>query len=67
MSPAAAAEPGLLVTVGEVTDTAAVVWVRGVTWGEVTVRYEPLGRAPAARAGRPRAPAARSGWSRAAT
>ena len=46
--PAAAAEPGLLVTVGEVTDTTAVVWVRGVTWGEVSVRYEPLGRAPGA-------------------
>ena len=45
-APAAAADPGLLVTVGEVTDTTAVVWVRGVTWGEVTVRYEPLGRAP---------------------
>ncbi|HVC64228.1 MAG TPA: alkaline phosphatase D family protein, partial [Candidatus Dormibacteraeota bacterium] len=48
VSPAAAAEPGLLVTVGEVTDTTAVVWVRGVTWGEVSVRYEPLGRAPGA-------------------
>ncbi|HSL50243.1 MAG TPA: alkaline phosphatase D family protein [Candidatus Deferrimicrobiaceae bacterium] len=48
-APAAAAPPGLLVTVGEVTDTAAVVWVRGVTWGEVTVRYEPVARpAPAA-------------------
>ena len=47
VSPAAAAEPGLLVTVGEVTDTTAVVWVRGVTWGEVTVRYAPIGRAPA--------------------
>jgi alkaline phosphatase D len=46
--PAAAAEPDLLVTVGEVTDTAAVVWVRGVTWGEVSVRYEPVGGAPAA-------------------
>ncbi|HKC07718.1 MAG TPA: alkaline phosphatase D family protein [Methylomirabilota bacterium] len=48
---AAAAEPDLLVTVGEVTDTSAVVWVRGVSWGEVTVRYEPLGRAAAAEAG----------------
>jgi alkaline phosphatase D len=46
-SPAAAAEPGLLVTVGEVTDTTAVVWVRGIAWGEVTVRWEPVGRAPA--------------------
>jgi alkaline phosphatase D len=46
-APAAGAEPRLLVTVGEVTDTAAVVWVRGVTWGEVAVRYEPLPRAPA--------------------
>ena len=53
VSPASAAEPGLLVTVGEVTDTAAVVWVRGVAWGEVTVRYEPLGRAPAAEGGTP--------------
>ena len=41
---AAAAEPGLLVTVGEVTDTSAVVWVRGVSWGEVAVRYAPLTR-----------------------
>jgi alkaline phosphatase D len=40
--PAAAAEPGLLVTVGEVTDTAAVVWIRGVAWGEVSIRYEPV-------------------------
>ena len=48
---AAAAEPELLVTVGEVTDTSAVVWVRGVSWGEVTVRYEPIRRAPAAEAG----------------
>jgi alkaline phosphatase D len=44
VSPATAAEPGLLVTVGEVTDTAAVVWVRGVAWGEVTVLYEPVPR-----------------------
>jgi alkaline phosphatase D len=42
---AAGAAPRLLVTVGEVTDTTAVVWVRGVAWGEVTVRYEPLPRA----------------------
>ena len=41
---AAAAEPGLLVTVGEVTDTTAVVWVRGVSWGEVSVRYAPAAR-----------------------
>ena len=40
--PAAAATPGPLVTVGEVTDTTAVIWVRGVTWGQVTVRYEPI-------------------------
>ncbi len=51
VSPASATEPGLLITVGEVTDTAAVVWVRGIAWGEVTVRYEPLGRAPAAEGG----------------
>jgi alkaline phosphatase D len=38
----AAAASGLLVTVGEVTDTAAVVWVRGVAWGEVAVHYEPV-------------------------
>lgn len=53
-APAAAAEPGLLVTVGEVTDTAAMVWVRGVAWGEVTVRYEPVPRptdSPSAPAG----------------
>lgn len=48
VSPAAAAEPGLLVTVGEVTDTTAVMWVRGVAWGEVTVRHEPVGRPAAA-------------------
>ena len=30
---AAPAEPELLVTVGEVTDTSAVVWVRGVDVG----------------------------------
>lgn len=51
--PAAAAEPGLLVTVGEVTDTTAVVWVRGVAWGEVGVRYEPIGRAAAVPDGAP--------------
>ena len=53
VAPAAAAEPGLLVTVGEVTDTTAVVWVRGVTWGEVTVRYEPIGRGAATEGGSP--------------
>ena len=31
--------PPVLVTVGEVTDTSAVVWVRGQSWGKVTVRY----------------------------
>jgi len=41
-APVAAAQPGLLVTVGEVTDTTAVVWVRGVAWGEVAVRYAPV-------------------------
>ena len=41
---AAAVEPGLLVTVGEVTDTSAVMWVRGVAWGEVGIRYEPVPR-----------------------
>ncbi|HEX5528202.1 MAG TPA: alkaline phosphatase D family protein [Methylomirabilota bacterium] len=45
VGPTAAAERGLLVTVGEVTDTSAVVWVRGVAWGEVTVRYAPVTRA----------------------
>jgi len=29
------------VTVGEATDAAAVVWVRGQTWGRVTVRWAP--------------------------
>ncbi len=53
VAPAAAAEPSLLVTVGEVTDTTAVVWVRGATWGEVTVRYEPIGRGPATEGGNP--------------
>ena len=37
VGPATSAGRGLLVTVGEVTDTTAVVWVRGVAWGEVTV------------------------------
>lgn len=49
----AATEPGLLVTVGEVTDTTAVVWVRGVTWGEVTVRYEPVRPSPGVEASPP--------------
>jgi len=40
--PAVTEEPGLLVTVGEVTDTTALMWVRGVAWGEVGVRYEPV-------------------------
>ena len=39
----AAEEPGLLVTVGEVTDASAVLWVRGQTWGRVMVRYSPAG------------------------
>lgn len=47
--PAGAAGPGLLVTVGEVTDTAAVLWVRGSTWGRVDVRYEPAAGGTAAR------------------
>ncbi|MGH7366411.1 MAG: alkaline phosphatase D family protein [Candidatus Rokuibacteriota bacterium] len=42
VGPAAAATPHPLVTVGEVTDTTAVMWVRGVTWGQVTVRYGPV-------------------------
>src|SRR5690349_22164632 len=29
---------------GEVTETTAVVWVRGVSWGEVSVRYAPATR-----------------------
>ena len=41
-APGAAGAAELLVTVGEVTDTAAVVWVRGVTWGEVSVRYQAI-------------------------
>jgi alkaline phosphatase D len=51
VAPAPAAEPELLVTVGEVTDTAAVVWVRGIAWGEVTVRYEPVRRPPSGESG----------------
>ena len=47
VAPAAAVEPEPLVTVGEVTDTAAVIWVRGITWGEVSIRYEPVPRASA--------------------
>jgi alkaline phosphatase D len=46
-SPGAAAGPTLLVTVGEVTDTSAMVWLRGVAWGEVTVRYEAVPPTPA--------------------
>jgi alkaline phosphatase D len=40
--PAAADEPGLLVTVGDVTDTTAVVWARGQMWGRLIVRYAPV-------------------------
>ncbi len=36
---AAAAAPALLVTVGEVTDTAAVLWVRGHSPGPIGVQY----------------------------
>jgi alkaline phosphatase D len=50
---AAPADPELLVTVGEVTEASAVVWVRGVSWGEVTVRYAPVIRAPDGAAGPP--------------
>ncbi len=35
---------GVLVTVGEVTPTSAVVWTRGVREGDVTVEYGPVGR-----------------------
>jgi alkaline phosphatase D len=42
---AGAAEPGLLVTVGEVTDTGAVLWVRGRSWGAVAVEYGVADRA----------------------
>lgn len=34
------ADPSLLVTVGEVTDRGAVLWVRGHSPGRVSVRYE---------------------------
>ncbi len=40
---ASAAAPELLVTVGEVTDSSAVVWVRGRSWGRVSVRYAASG------------------------
>jgi alkaline phosphatase D len=36
---------GLLVTVGEVTPTSAVVWARGAAPGNVTLEYGPVGRA----------------------
>src|SRR5262245_44372099 len=39
---ARAADPGLLVTVGEVTDTTAVLWVRGQP-GQVEVQLGPAG------------------------
>lgn len=51
VSPAPAAGPELLVTVGEVTDTAAVVWVRGIAWGEVSVRYEAVPPPPGGEGG----------------
>ncbi|PWU19809.1 MAG: hypothetical protein C5B48_13125 [Candidatus Rokuibacteriota bacterium] len=39
VSVATAAEPGLLVTVGEVTDRDAVLWMRGQSPGPLSVRY----------------------------
>jgi len=44
-SAAGAAEPALLVTVGDVTETTAVVWVRGPSPGRVAVEYGRAGRA----------------------
>jgi alkaline phosphatase D len=44
-SAGAAEEPGLLVTVGEITDTTALLWTRGVAWGRVAVRFSPIGAA----------------------
>jgi alkaline phosphatase D len=38
----AAAEPTLLVAVGDVTDSTAVLWLRGESAGIVTVRYGPV-------------------------
>lgn len=43
---------GLLVTVGDVTPTSAVVWTRGVADGDVAVEYAPLGRVSDAPLGR---------------
>jgi alkaline phosphatase D len=46
----AADRAGPLVTVGEVTDAAAVLWLRGTAPGPVEVRWGPAGQAPAGRA-----------------
>jgi len=40
-APARAADPALLVTVGEVTDTSAVLWARAPAPGRVAARYAP--------------------------
>jgi alkaline phosphatase D len=42
-SPRAAVDEGLLVTVGEVTATSAVVWVRSATGRDVALEYGPVG------------------------
>ncbi len=43
----AAAAPAVLVAVGEVTPTSAVLWMRGAGAGSVTIAYGPAGAPPA--------------------
>jgi len=45
-SVAAAAAPAVLVAVGDVTPTSAVLWVRGAGAGRVTIAYGPAGSPP---------------------
>jgi alkaline phosphatase D len=49
VAPAGATPEPLLVAVGEVTDTSAVAWVRGIAAGEVSLEYAAAG-GPATRA-----------------
>ena len=43
LAASADAHPSLLVTAGDVTDTGAVLWLRGSTPGQLTVRHGPAG------------------------
>jgi alkaline phosphatase D len=46
----AAAAPAVLVAVGDVAPTSAVLWARGVGEGDVNVAYGPAGQPPTAKA-----------------